>query len=276
MLSFSIRRSLSLGSLLLVLASCASVEPPDTEAPDPQASAPADVAIPEATVPPGEVDRGDGSNSNASPSADLDVAPNSSAPAPNTATNRATADGASNADSDGVRVLSCQIGGGLVNDPDGPLNIRSSPDATANNVVGTVADGAPVSIVGAQDNWWQIDAPTAGWVSKNLVDSACNEKIARIELPEGRDNVTFGDRFIGTGYHHYEFDARAGQRLALEATGESPLPFVLAPDEREITDGAANGGARLWSGELPEDGQYTLVFDSNFRGYTYEVTLEIR
>ena len=172
--------------------------------------------------------------------------------------------------------MSCQTSSGLVNDPNAPLNVRSAPDTSVENVVGSLDDGVLVSIVGDRDNWWQIDAPEAGWVSKNLIDSTCNEKIARIELPPNAASVTLSDRFFGTGYHHYQLTARAGQKLTLEALNEtSPLPFVLTADDRDITNGIANTNAMRWSGTLPEDGDYTIVFDSNFRGYTYEIMLSV-
>jgi len=250
------RRSLLLGSLLLGLASCGTTQPvADDPTPTPNAADLETDPSATPTVPPGQLDRdADGKNAADGP---IEAAPN--------ATVR-----------DGVRVLSCQTTGGLVNDPNGPLNIRSEPDASADNVVGTVPDGAPVSIVGERDNWWQLDAPTAGWVSQNLVESYCNEKIARIELPPNADSVTLRDRFVGTGYHHYQLDARAGQRLTIEAIDDSPLPFVLTPDDRDLTEGAPNAAVALWSGQLPADGDYTLVFDSNFRGYAYEVEVEVR
>ncbi len=262
-LSFMTPYRIACGLLLFTLASCGTASPPQdpsTSTPDPAATdRPSDLPEPgESTsspTPSGQIDR-DKSSETDSPIA---AAPNS--------TNAA----------DNIRILSCQTSSGLVNDPNGPLNVRSAPDTGSDNVVGSIADGALVSIVGDRGNWWQIDAPETGWVSKNLIDSTCNEKIARIEFPPNTASVTLSDRFLGTGYHHYQLEARAGQELTLETLSDSsPLPFVIAPDDRDITDGVGNTNATQWSGKLPEDGDYTIVFDSNFRGYTYEVMLIVK
>jgi hypothetical protein len=260
--SFSTPYRAACGLLLLTLASCSPTVPPpesSTNTPD-TAATDRPSAIPEpgestsSIAPPGQTDR------------DQSSKPDPIAAAPNSA-----------ATADSIRILSCKTSGGLVNDPNGPLNVRSAPDTGSDNVVGSIADGAPVSIVGDRGNWWQIDAPETGWVSKNLIDSTCNEKIARIEFSPNTASVTLSDRFLGTGYHHYLLEARAGQELTIEALDDaSPLPFVIAPDDRDITDGVGNTNATQWSGTLPEDGDYTLVFDSNFRGYTYEVMLNVK
>jgi hypothetical protein len=251
------------GLLLLTLTGCSPAAPPAAINPNnpnnpntPPPPPPNTLVEPgqSTATPPGQTDRDP-----SAPTTPIAAAPNSA-----TVT-------------DTVRTLSCQTSSGLVNDPNAPLNVRSEPDTGSDNVVGSLADGALVSIVGDRGNWWQIDAPEAGWVSKNLIDSTCNEKIARIELPPNTTSVTLSDRFLGTGYHHYQFNARAGQSLTLEVLDEnSPLPFVLAPDDRDITEGLANTNATQWSGQLPETGDYTIVFDSNFRGYTYNVRLDIR
>ncbi|NJN61031.1 MAG: SH3 domain-containing protein [Coleofasciculaceae cyanobacterium RL_1_1] len=249
------------GLLLVTLAGCATADPPQapsTTTREPIATdRPNELPEPGQSVSsspsPGEIDRNSSKTETPTP-----VAPNRTA-------------------TDSIRVLSCQTSGGLVNDPNAPLNVRSAPDTGSDNIVGSLANGALVSIVGDRGNWWQIDAPETGWVSKNLIDSTCNEKIARIEFPPNITSITLSDRFLGTGYHHYQFEARAGQELTLEVLNDrSPIPFVIAPDDRDITNGIGNTNATQWSGKLPEDGDYTLVFDSNFRGYTYEVRLNVK
>jgi hypothetical protein len=250
------------GLLLVTLAGCVTADPP--QAPSPATLDPITTDRPDEPPEPGQ------SVSSPAPSGELDRN-SSKTNSPTVAAPNSTAT------ADSIRILSCQTSGGLVNDPDAPLNVRSAPETGSDNIVGSLADGALVSIVGDRGNWWQIDAPETGWVSKNLIDSTCNEKIARIEFPPNVTSVTLSDRFLGTGYHHYQLNARAGQELTLEVLNDrSPIPFVIAPDDRDITDGIGNTNATQWSGKLPIDGDYTLVFDSNFRGYTYEVRLNVK
>ena len=276
------QHQLACGLLLLALVSCGNSSPPgdrsglppDTLAPARTTSANPSPAPPTLT-PPGQVDRSQPTpdsvdQSSANPSANPDAAPIAAPNYPETGDTRTTGQG------DSLRLLSCQTSGGLVNDPNAPLNVRSTPDTGSENVVGSLENGALVSIVGDQGNWWQIEAPTAGWVSKTLIDSTCNEKIARIVFPANTMSVTLSVRFFGTGYHHYQLEARAGQKLTLEALdSSSPLPFVLNSNNQDLTDGIGSTRATRWSGTLPADGNYTIVFDSNFRGYAYNIILSV-
>jgi len=286
------QRPIACGLLLLAIASCGNSSPsrssggntPETAAPSDAASTNPGLSPPPLT-PPGQVDRTQSTTDSAarsstnSDAAPIAAAPNSIAPnsanTDNTNTNNANTDN-TETKGESLRILSCQTRGGLVNDPNAPLNVRSAPDAGSANVVGSLENGALVSIVGDRGNWWQIDAPAAGWVSKNLIDSTCNEKTARIEFPANTMSVTLSDRFFGTGYHHYELQARAGQKLSLETLDEaSPLPFVLTASDQDLTNGIGNTKATRWSGTLPADGNYTIVFDSNFRGYAYNIMLSV-
>ncbi|TAF51119.1 MAG: hypothetical protein EAZ61_11295 [Oscillatoriales cyanobacterium] len=266
--SFVSRHPVICGVLLLSLTSCSPSAPP--AAINPNTSNPPNSSATTAPTPANPI-----TEPGQSTTATADPSPTDRAPSAATSPIAASPNSAPATDT--IRTLSCQTSSGLVNDPNAPLNVRSEPDTGSDNVVGALADGALVSIVGERGNWWQIDAPEAGWVSKNLIDSTCNEKVARIELPPNTTQVTLSDRFLGTGYHHYQFNARAGQSVTLETLdASSPLPFLLAPDDRDITEGVANTNATRWSGKLPATGDYTLVFDSNFRGYTYNVQLDIQ
>ncbi|HEY9669142.1 MAG TPA: SH3 domain-containing protein, partial [Coleofasciculaceae cyanobacterium] len=61
----------------------------------------------------------------------------------------------------------------VVSDPESPLNVRSAPDDTLDNVVGTVEDGTPITVVNEQNGWLQISSPVQGWVSKNRTKTVC-------------------------------------------------------------------------------------------------------
>ncbi len=61
----------------------------------------------------------------------------------------------------------------VVSDPQPPLNVRSTPDDTQDNVVGTLEDGTPLSVVTEQNDWLQISSPLQGWVSKSRTKTVC-------------------------------------------------------------------------------------------------------
>ena len=63
----------------------------------------------------------------------------------------------------------------IVNDPNPPLNVRSGP-STGQPVVGSVDNGAPVTIAERQGGWLRITAPVAGWVAGNLVGETCGDR----------------------------------------------------------------------------------------------------
>ncbi|HEY9604194.1 MAG TPA: protein kinase [Allocoleopsis sp.] len=62
----------------------------------------------------------------------------------------------------------------VVSDPESPLNVRSAPDATQdNNVVSTLPDKTPISVVAEKDGWLEINSPVQGWVAKNRTKINC-------------------------------------------------------------------------------------------------------
>ncbi|OAB57734.1 hypothetical protein AY600_05930 [Phormidium willei BDU 130791] len=163
-----------------------------------------------------------------------------------------------------------------VDDPNAPLNVRSQPEVTQGNVVGQLNDRAWVTIAGEDSGWWRISDPEPGWIAKSLTDSSCNELVAQLQFPAGATAVRLSDRLVGTGFHEYRLEARAQQTMTLTAMGDSPLPFVRAPNGREITEAASMRGRSTWRGELPSSGEYILEYNSNFQGFEYETEIEIR
>jgi hypothetical protein len=59
------------------------------------------------------------------------------------------------------------------NDPQPPLNVRSTPDDASHNIVGTVTNGTALTVVNSHRNWVQINAPIAGWVYADLISQSC-------------------------------------------------------------------------------------------------------
>ena len=62
----------------------------------------------------------------------------------------------------------------LVTDPNPPLNIRSSPVAAKDNVVGNLANGTLVTVINENQGWLQISQPKRGWIYENLTVTTCN------------------------------------------------------------------------------------------------------
>ena len=172
-----------------------------------------------------------------------------------------------------IRTISCITTTAVVDDPDAPLNVRSSP--VTGNVVGQLDNGAIVTVEREADNWLEISDPVKGWVSKNLTQSSCNQKVARVSFPAGPTSFTLDDRIVGTGNHQYLVTASQGQTLTLKAQ-DGPLPFVISPNGQEITGGVGYAGAVDWSGALPESGEYRIELTSNFRGFTYNTAIDLR
>jgi hypothetical protein len=61
----------------------------------------------------------------------------------------------------------------VVSDPESPLNVRSAPDTTQDNVIDALADGTPISVVKEQGGWLEINSPVQGWVAKNRTKINC-------------------------------------------------------------------------------------------------------
>jgi hypothetical protein len=63
----------------------------------------------------------------------------------------------------------------VASDPTPPLNVRATPKVTSDNqnVVGTIENGTPLTIVTEQNGWLQISSPVQGWVSKQRTKTVC-------------------------------------------------------------------------------------------------------
>lgn len=68
----------------------------------------------------------------------------------------------------------------VVFDPGSPLNVRSMPKATRNNVVGQLEDGTPLTVVAEQNGWLQISSPIQGWVAKKRTKTVCPYRRAKL------------------------------------------------------------------------------------------------
>lgn len=173
----------------------------------------------------------------------------------------------------------CSTTQAIVDDPNPPLNVRSSPNAEADNVVGKINNGSWVIVSNEQDGWLEIkasgDLPIEGWIAKNRTRSSCNLKNARIQFPSQGGTVAIADQIIGGGSHEYTFNAEAGQTLSI-TNHRTVFPMFFGPDGEPVIPGHYGDTRESWSGQLPATGTYKIAFESNFKGYEYDVEVELR
>lgn len=169
-------------------------------------------------------------------------------------------------------VEKCEISMVRVKDPNPPLNVRSSPNTdSSSNIVGQLQNGTYVSVEEEQSGWFRINEPT-GWIAKSRTESNCNLKVERVELGRGQTSATIADRFVGTGSHEYRLNLAKGQQITVTSS-KGVIPWVVAPDRKFLNEG---GNESAWTGEVPTTGNYTLMLDSNYKGYAYSFTIKVQ
>ncbi|NJM58240.1 MAG: hypothetical protein HC857_13480 [Synechococcales cyanobacterium RU_4_20] len=160
-----------------------------------------------------------------------------------------------------------------VNDPQPPLSIRDRPSPSG-AIVSEADHGQIIDIAGTQGEWFAVTNPVQGWVPRSLTEYNCNIKVARVKFPRGARSVDLASNFVGTGNHQYKLRASKNQTITLtNKTG--PMPQLKSPGNRVLFAGPQEGDPASWSARLPEDGDYLLQLDSNFRGYSYAFNVKI-
>lgn len=172
-------------------------------------------------------------------------------------------------------VESCEVKMALVNDPKPPLNVRSAPTADGENVVGQLKNNTLVTVADEQNGWLQIKSPLKGWISKQQTVNSCNQKVERLNLSTDDPTMQIADRFIGTGSHRYIFPATKGQTLTI-MHDRGPFPMVIAPDGTIVLGHEKGEKRTTWSGELAQTGDYVVQLESNFRGYKYAFSMQVK
>ena len=61
----------------------------------------------------------------------------------------------------------------VVDDPDGFVNIHTSPQVRENNLVRSLLNGTEINAIHQQSDWLQIDAPVQGWVARDRTAICC-------------------------------------------------------------------------------------------------------
>ncbi|HEY9808477.1 MAG TPA: SH3 domain-containing protein, partial [Halomicronema sp.] len=168
----------------------------------------------------------------------------------------------------------CKITNAKIADPNPPANVRSSPEIKPDNIVGKIENGRIVGVLAEQNNWLQISEPQ-GWISKTITETECSQKTETISVNPNNNSTTINGRFIGTGSHTYLLTAKEGQTLTITVK-EGALPFVISPDQKELTGGGDYTGKKSWTGKIPASGEYKIQFESNFKGYNYNTTVQLQ
>ena len=178
-----------------------------------------------------------------------------------------------------------------VNDPEPPLNIRSSPEIRSDNIIGNLPNGRIGTILSEQNGWlkisWTESAITReGWIVANRADYDCNAFIETISTYP----YQIEGRLIGGGSHQYAVDLHKGQTLVLRPERQNRPQHslywpsaVTGPDIAERMDGVPNAYGYWWrkpgDTTTPEPaewrwtatvgGRYIIDYDSNFKGFVY-------
>lgn len=170
----------------------------------------------------------------------------------------------------------CKISMAVIADPNPPLNVRSSPKVADSNIVGQLKNDTFVSVADEQNGWLQITAPVAGWINKNRTKSSCPLVKQRINfLPGGNEAIVRG-RIVGGGSHTYLMKVSKGQTLTVR-NHQQVFPLILTPEGKLLgIDPNAASPKNEWTGQVPANGDYTLQLDSNYKGFEYEFSVQVK
>ena len=170
------------------------------------------------------------------------------------------------------QVESCTVTMVTVDDPNPPLNVRSTPSSSG-ALVGQLKNGLMVSVTAEQNGWFKVAEP-AGWISAQRTKNGCNQKVERVSFGKGSTSATVSDRFIGGGSHRYLFNAGKGQRMTV-SRNEGPFPTVRSANGQVLVQSLQNENRPQWSSNLAQTGDYVVEVESNFKGYPYSFSVAI-
>ncbi|MEG4118002.1 SH3 domain-containing protein [Microcoleus sp. N9_B4] len=168
----------------------------------------------------------------------------------------------------------CKITQAVVSDPNPPLNVRSIPQVRGSNIVGKLKNNTFVSVAEEQNGWLRITDPP-GWIAKNRTESSCSNVTQQINFRPGGDEAIVKGRIIGGGSHSYRIRARKGQTMTVR-NRKDVFPQIITPRGKLLAGNPYEGNETEWTGKVPVTGNYTLQLDSNFRGYEYEFSVQLR
>ncbi|MEG4305776.1 SH3 domain-containing protein [Microcoleus sp. D3_18a_C4] len=168
----------------------------------------------------------------------------------------------------------CKITQAVVSDPNPPLNVRSIPQVRGSQIVGKLKNNTFVSVAEEQNGWLRITDPP-GWIAKNRTESSCSNVNQQINFRPGGDEAIVKGRIIGGGSHSYRIRAIKGQTMTVR-TRKDVFPQIIAPGGKLLAGNPYEENLTEWTGKIPVTGNYTFQLDSNFRGYEYEFSVQVR
>ncbi|NES06379.1 MAG: SH3 domain-containing protein [Okeania sp. SIO2F4] len=164
----------------------------------------------------------------------------------------------------------CKIVMAIVDDPEAPLNVRSTPEVQEGNIVGQLNNNTFVSVADEKSGWLQITNPVTGWVAKNRTRSSCAKVDKTITFSSESDTAIVKGEIIGAGSHNYRVRMIQGQTLTIRNFGDV-FPAIISPDSQLMArEPNVEGSESEWRGVISLSGVYTLQLDSNLRGYEYQ------
>jgi uncharacterized protein YgiM (DUF1202 family) len=170
----------------------------------------------------------------------------------------------------------CKISVAVVNDPNPPLNVRSNPQVNGSKIVGKLQNNTFVSVAQEQNGWLRITEPIPGWIAKNRTESSCATVKHQIHFPSGGNQAIVKGRIIGGGTHSYKIHATKDQTMTVK-NRKQVFPLILTSDGKLLAGVPDTQGNKTeWTGKLPVTGNYTFQLESNFRGYEYEFSVQVR
>lgn len=173
-------------------------------------------------------------------------------------------------------VTGCRISMAVVDDPEPPLNVRSTPEVVNGNIVGQLDNNTFVSVVEEQKGWFKISNPVEGWIAGNRTRSSCANVEKSINFLPGGNSAVIQGEIVGGGSHRYRLNGEAGQTLTVESRRQV-FPRIVTPDGKLLAgDPSTDSSQKEWTGKLPTTGQYILELDSNFRGFEYEFWVQVQ
>jgi uncharacterized protein YgiM (DUF1202 family) len=122
----------------------------------------------------------------------------------------------------------------IVNDPQPPLNVRSSPAELTNNVVGQVKNGEMLTVRGGNEAWFKVSSPVQGWVDQALTKTVCgsaeqiNEarsKAAQVATKPIQDQ---GDRILASATLIYQAGDLPGAMALAKTIPSSSSAYLQA------------------------------------------------
>ena len=171
-------------------------------------------------------------------------------------------------------VENCTIKMAVINDPDAPLNVRSTPDIQENNIVGKLENNTFVSVQEESDGWFKIESPITGWIAKNRTENSCAFVEEIIPITTEIKTALVQGKIIGTGSHRYKVKLEAGQTLTID-NYQAVMPMVISPKEELLTQ-EGNPEVVQWLVQAPITGDYILQLDSNYKGFSYEFLVTVK